>query len=373
MKNGLYLTMAWIFLGALVFLPLRAQEMRTARLSPDAWKIEARQSEFTTMHGKECLYLENGSAHLLDSDFKMGIIEYEVMFQPGRKFAGIQFRIQDEGNHEEFYMRAHQSGNPDATQYTPVYNGMAGWQLYYGEGYSTACTYKFGEWMPVRLVVAEKAMDVYVEDMSKPLLKVRDLKRDPESGMLGFWTLLGGAWFANLNYQPMEQAPPVPQTLEIRIPPVGTIEQWEVSSAFNAADLAPYYLLDEFPGLAPLEWQTLPVEYSGTVNLAQVSPVTQKTNTVLVKTTLYSDLNQMKRMDFGYSDDARLYVNGQVLYSGQRRFRSRDYRYLGTMGYFDAVYLPLEKGENEVVFAITGGGGGWGLKAKLENLEGISK
>jgi hypothetical protein len=70
---------------------------------------------------------------------------------------------------------------------------------------------------------------------------------------------------------------------------VGTIEQWEVSSAFNAADLAPYYLLDEFPGLAPLEWQTLPVEYSGTVNLAQVSPVTQKTNTVLVKTTLYSD------------------------------------------------------------------------------------
>jgi hypothetical protein len=60
-------------------------------------------------------------------------------------------------------------------------------------------------------VVAEKAMDVYVEDMSKPLLKVRDLKRDPESGMLGFWTLLGGAWFANLNYQPMEQAPPSPK------------------------------------------------------------------------------------------------------------------------------------------------------------------
>ena len=373
MKRTIKTMAAGVMLCASLLPGLKAQEAISAKLTPEAWKIEARQSEFTTMNGKECLYLENGSAHLLGSEFKMGIIEYEVMFQPGRKFAGILFRNQDEGNHEEFYMRAHQSGNPDATQYTPVYNGMAGWQLYYGDGYSTACTYKFGEWMPVRLVVAEKVMDVYVEDMSKPLLKVHDLKRDPQSGMVGFWTLLGGAWFANLSYQPMDQAPPVPQTLEIKQPPAGTIEQWEVSSAFNATDLAPYYTLDEFPGLDPLEWQTLTVEYSGTVNLAQVSPVTQSTNTVLVKTTLHSDLNQLKRMDFGYSDDAILYVNGKVLYSGQRRFRSRDYRYLGTIGYFDAAYLPLKKGENEVVFAITGGGGGWGLKAKLENLEGISK
>jgi len=373
MKNTIKLLAAWGFLGAIVLAPLRAQEVITASFASEAWEVNASQSEITTAEGKECLYIENGSAHLKDSEFKMGIIDYEVMFQPGRKFAGIQFRIQDEGNHEEFYMRAHQSGNPDATQYTPVFNGMAGWQLYYGDGYSTACRYNFGTWIHVRLVVAEKSMDVYVDDMSKPLLRVHDLKRKPESGGIGFWTLLGGAWFANLSYQPMDQAPPVPQTLKARIPPQGTIEHWEVSPAFPASDLENIYDLGDFPGKDQLKWKSLPVEYSGTINLARVSPVTQATNTVLVKTTLQSDHDQVIRMDFGYSDDALLYVNGQIWYSGQRRFRSRDYRYLGTIGYFDAAYLPLKKGDNEVVFAITGGGGGWGLKAKLENLDGISK
>ena len=121
------------------FLPhLEAQEVVTAKFSSDAWKVEAQKSEFTTVNGKECLYLEHGEAHLTGSDFKMGVIDYDVMFQPGRKFAGIQFRIQDAGNYEDFYMRAHQSGNPDARQYTPGYNGTAGWQLYYGEGHPTA-------------------------------------------------------------------------------------------------------------------------------------------------------------------------------------------------------------------------------------------
>ena len=68
---------------------------------------------------------------------------------------------------------------------------------------------------------------------------------------------------------------------------------------------------------------------------------------------------------------ARVYVNGKIVYAGQRVFRSRDYRYLGTIGYFDAVYLDLKEGENEVVFAITETFGGWGLRARLENLDGI--
>jgi len=373
MRKTIKSVVALLALSALSLAHLEAQEVITAKFSADVWKVEARKSEFTTVKGKECLYLEQGSAHLSASDFKTGIIDYDVMFQPGRKFAGIQFRIQDPGNYEDFYMRAHQSGNPDATQYTPVYNGMAGWQLYYGEGHSSAYSYNFGEWIHVRLIVAEKSMEVYVNDMSQPLLHVAELKRNPESGMIGFWSLLGGAWYGNLRYQSMENPPVLKKTVKLGPPPKGSIEEWEVSSAFNAKDLVPIYELNDFAGLDMLDWQTLPVEYTGTVNLAQVSPVTQTTNTVLVKAIIVSDRKQVKRLDFGYSDDAILYVNDKVIYSGQRRFRSRDYRYLGTIGYFDAAYLNLKKGDNEVVFAITGGGGGWGIKAKLENLEGITK
>ena len=35
-----------------------------------------------------------------------------------------------------------------------------------------------------------------------------------------------------------------------------------------------------------------------------------------------------------------------VVYAGDNRYRSRDYRYLGTIGYFDQVYLPLAAGDN---------------------------
>jgi len=37
---------------------------------------------------------------------------------------------------EHFYIRPHQSGNPDANQYTPVFNGVSAWQLYHGALYA---------------------------------------------------------------------------------------------------------------------------------------------------------------------------------------------------------------------------------------------
>ena len=91
-----------------------------------------------------------------------------------------------------------------------------------------------------------------------------------------------------------------------------------------------------------------------------------------MKITISSDTDQIKRLDFGFSDKAQAYVNGKLIYAGNNVFRSRDYRYLGTIGYFDSIYLDLKKGDNEIVFAVTEGFGGWGIKNKVENLDGIT-
>jgi len=361
-----------VVLGCFLFTPfLAAQEKINAEFNPDAWKIEAQNSEFTEYKGKQCLYLENGSARLTGSSFKTGIIDYDVSFDQGRKFAGIHFRIQDPVNYEEFYLRAHQSGNPDAMQYTPVYNGVAGWQLYYGAGHSTPFRHNFGEWIHIRLIVTEKRMDVFIGDMSKPILHVNDLKRDPMEGMLGFGTLMGGAYFANLVVQPMSEPSLVSKPEPLPGLESGTIATWQVSTVLGAEEISSVNELKDLPGLSSLGWSTLQAEHTGTVNLASVSPWSREKNTVLAKAVIHSGKDQLKRLDFGYSDIARVYVNGKVIYSGQRIFRSRDYRYLGTIGYFDAVYLDLKRGENEVVFAITETFGGWGLRARLENLNGI--
>jgi hypothetical protein len=361
MKNYRKVFILMMIIGSLVSTRLLSQERKTAMLDPDAWEIDAARHEFTNYRGQDALYLENGTARLIGSSFKTGIIDYDVNFREGRKFIGVHFRIKDKRNYEEFYLRAHQSGNPDAMQYTPVFNGVAGWQLYYGEGYSTAHKYNFTEWTHIRLIVAEDRMDVFIDDMSRPVLHVHDLKAEPIAGSYGFGTQLGGAYYANLEVKPLSEPALVSEVTPLPEPEPGTILKWQVSSVFNVNEVVELTDLNDLPNLNSLEWLTLSAEYTGTVNLASVSNWSEDNNTVLVKAVIHSDKDQLKRMGFGYSDVAQLFVNGKPLYLGQRVFRSRDYRYLGTIGYYDVVYIDLKQGENEVVFAVSEMFGGWGL------------
>ncbi|MCH8059016.1 MAG: hypothetical protein IIA11_01020 [Proteobacteria bacterium] len=49
-----------------------------------------------------------------------------------------------------------------------------------------------------------------------------------------------------------------------------------------------------------------------------------------------------------------------LLYSkGNNAYQSRDYRYLGTIGLFDAIMLPLAVGDNELWIAVSEAFGGW--------------
>lgn len=138
------------------------------------WDVEAQESRVEEYLGRQSLYLEGGQAIVKDSQFTDSIIEYAVAFGPQPGFIGVMWRLQDAQNYEEFYMRPHQSGNPDAMQYTPVLHGLASWQLYYGEGYSVPMTYAFNSWIPVKIVVAGQQAEVYVNDMHQPALVIAD-------------------------------------------------------------------------------------------------------------------------------------------------------------------------------------------------------
>jgi hypothetical protein len=107
------------------------------------------------------------------------------------------------------------------------------------------------------------------------------------------------------------------------------------------------------------------------INLSQLSAISDSTNTIMAKIAINSDKDQLKRLNIGYSDRIKLYCNGNALYSANNSFRTRDYRYLGTIGYFETVYLPLKKGNNTIILAVSETFGGWGVMAKWENLDGI--
>jgi hypothetical protein len=85
----------------------------------------------------------------------------------------------------------------------------------------------------------------------------------------------------------------------------------------------------------------------------------------------YGLLAQVKPLRLGFSDRATVFLNGRALFRGEDGYRSRDYRFLGSIGFWDTVYLPLAEGENELVVAVSEDFGGWGVMARLEDLDGI--
>ncbi len=316
-----------------------------------------------------------GAAMVKGASFTNGIIEYDVSFGQTRTFAGIRFRAQKPGNFENFYMRPHQSGNPDANQYVPVYNRASAWQLYYGPQYSAATKYKFNKWMHIKLVVSGKLADIYIDDMSKPAVTIA-LKRDVKSGGVGLWgvSVGGPAYFANFSVKPMDNVDivgtPVPE-----IPAKnGTVMSWQVSNSFDRNSVDGSAMLSK-DMIASLSYKALAAGKTGMTNLARVQGTAKGKESVFAKVTIKSEFDQTKKFEFGFSDMATVYLNGQPMFSGSDRFRSRDYRFLGTVGYNDAVYLPLKKGDNELQIMVTeiiGDVGGWAVQGRFENMDGLS-
>jgi hypothetical protein len=335
------------------------------------WQWHAVESRVEEHLGRPSLCLKGGIATLADAWFTDGMVEFDLAFTGERGFLGGVWRVQDPRNYEEFYVRPHQSGNPDANQYTPVFNGVSGWQLYHGPRYTVPVVYPSGSWFRVRILFSGPRAEVYIEDLEKPVLFVDGLKRSVAPGGVGVSAgNFAPGWFSNFSFTSLEAprlqgrpGPPEPV-------PDNVIPSWWVSDVFPESALEGKYTLgpDE---LAGRRWSHLDTEPSGLANLARLQGIDLRKNTVFARKVLLSDREQIKRLDFGFSDRVRIYLNGRLLYRGDDTYQSRDYRFLGSIGYFDALYLPLEAGENEILMAVSEDLGGWGIQAKLENLTGL--
>ncbi len=336
----------------------------------DKWDTIGTTLTKETYMGKESVLLKSGGIYTKNVDLKDGIIEVDMSFAEQRSFPGLAFRMQDLSNFENFYVRPHQSGNPDATQYTPVFNGQAAWQLYYGEGYSKVFIFKFNAWHHIKIDVHGLQAEIFIDDMQTPLFKVPELKRAWKGGNIAL--ISGGATvhFANVQYTPKQVAAPV----AMPVPANGTngmITRWQVSNVVSRSLFEKKYQLT--PEIKQkFTWTTQSSEPSGTINFSRFDTLTKTANTMVAKVVIESASEQVKALSFGFSDYVTVYLNDKALYYGADNFMSRDYRFLGTIGFFDTLFLPLKKGDNELWFVVSEDFGGWGLKAKFENMGNIS-
>jgi len=173
-----------------------------------AWTYaEGSEYEHVNYKGKEALHLKKGGTFLESLDFHNGIIEMDICFSEARGFPGMYFRIIDDQNAEEFYLRPHQSGNPDAFQYTPLFNGISAWQLYHGPGYGKTHTFAMNAWFHLKMVINGTQAEVYFNGESTPSFQIPELKQGDVTGQIGVRASLSEVYFANFSYTQMEQAP----------------------------------------------------------------------------------------------------------------------------------------------------------------------
>jgi len=339
------------------------------------WDIQSKAHRFEEYLGQPSLFLQEGTALLTEVEFLDGIIEYDVAFGPQRGFAGVLWRTEDHENYEDFYMRPHQSGNPDAMQYTPVYKELAGWQLYSGTGYAGVAEYPFDTWIHVKLVVSGTQAEIYIDNSEEPALFMHQLMRDNNSGGVGLKSgPLTSAHFANFQVVPMDSPPQLKGSMPQLDPhPTNLIPEWNVSNPFPESMLAELlHITDEIKD--ELTWEITVADDSGLVNLSKVNRWSPKRDTAIAQCTILSEHEQFKQLQFGFSDKIKIYFNDQLLFAGNDVAYSRDYRFLGTIGYYNELCLPLKAGENELWLAVTEGfpPGGWGLQARFPDMAGIT-
>ena len=379
-----YVSVSVLALTVLLGPVAGSQTPQSLSVPPDSprWTLEgkAKPAEY---QGRKSLFLDGGAATLKDFEMRDGVIDVDVATPANRGFFGIQFRIANDVNAEWIYLRQHKSGLPDAMQYTPVLNTGLNWQIYNGPGFTGAVDIPKDVWFHLRLEVVGAQAKLYVKDMDKPALVMDDLKSGVQKGQVALAVLTGATYFSNFEVRttldtPWERHPP-PM-------PAGTLTKWSLSPSYDALARNLERPLSK-PESSAIPWQDVEAEPPGFVVIYRYREAPHPVvsfqgdfskrlepqpgmKVIYAKTSIDSDRDQMKKLYIGYSDDVSVFLNGKILFRGRSAQNFRDPGFLGIVNpENDAVYLPLKKGKNELMLALSELGGGWGFICRLAELE----
>jgi len=362
-------------------------------LTPGGWELKGASVALERHDGRDVLAVENGFAYRRDVRLQDGTVDFDVQLTRRRSFVYLMFRMADDREYEEFYLRPHKSSLPDAIQYAPVYQGASAWQLYHGPGATAAVTFEPGAWTHVRLVLSGDKAAVFVGDLARPVLVIPRLARDTAPGYLALRAFAppgSGSGpvvrFANVSIhscaapfdfsarkadQAPDQAAPAASSAGLVHP--GSVRAWSVSRAFaTPKDLA----LPTLPGpdlLGP--FQRIEAQASGLVELhryVKLPTAESREATALARVRVRAEAASLRRLDLGWSDVATVFLNGRPLFRSDAHYSYDNPRQEGLVHYGQAtVFLPLEKGDNDLAVLVSDGFGGWGLMGRFADASGL--
>lgn len=355
-------------------------------MEPTYWEYDTAAVIFTNHRNVKASKSKNARGYQLflkDQIFTNGTIEFDVELN-GVGFPGINFRIsEDRKNGENFYIRSFGPVSPvsrTTLQYAAVIDGVSMWDL--TDEYQTGASIYSEGWNHVKLVISGKQMKAYVNDMSKPALIVPELESWRKSGTI---SLSGNVIYANFIIKPNATE--------------GLSSDAGYSSTYNDTRYLRNWMvspLTEFPFgreiVIPLPsmygklvhsdlpdstttWSPIMAENRGIINLSRKYGGVENDARRLawIKTNIRSDKSQEKILHLGFSDEVWVFVNGQILYVDKNYFGTpsqKEFRGRCTIEN-TTVELPLKEGSNEIMIALANYFYGWGIVARLGDMDGI--
>ena len=270
-----------------------------------------------------------------------GVVEFDMRITGERDFSGPIFRAGRGRLGEIIYFRPHLNGKPDAIQYTPIVNGNLAWQIFTGPGFEAETTYPLKKWMHVRADIYQFSATISVD--GSPVLHMPELKSGLGPGTLGVAALLGGSYYRQFQRRADRRLSRSRACPSLKPLPPGSVMSWQVTPALTQAEALDRAAKGRWSGV---EWLPIAVETNGIANLSKAGPDADNRHSFIARFGLRSRVARTVTMQFGFSDKVQVILNGQALYAGEDLQFSRDYRFLGHVGFWDTLFLPLRAGLN---------------------------
>jgi hypothetical protein len=345
------------------FISIMLTSQTPIPMVPQNWEpYQNAKTNFETFEGISIVKLE-GKMFVKDVNLTHGTIEVDVYAHSKRSFAGIIFRKKDH-NMEDFYIRTHKSGQVDAVQYTPVYNGESNWQLY--NEYQAQLVLKQSSWNKLKVIFKDKIADIYVNDVK--VLTVDELKSENTSGSIGLFSLFENR-FTNFRYSNDSKDMTTANIKDISSLSKGLIKEWQITEAID-----PKNEPIDFKNFGKLSYKKVVTEASG---LLPISKFITKPNFgnfednieayTIAKHEWSENAKTFKTFSFDYSDKILVYLNGVLIFKGNNAFRSKGAQFMGHLDIgSNKLILPLKKGKNVLHCVVIEQANGWGLIGKFE-------
>jgi hypothetical protein len=342
------------------------------------WELDDKGVSIEVLDGRKAIKITSGKAILSDLTLEDGIIEFDIYLSGERAFAYLYFRDEQNGEHEEIYLRSHKSNAPDALQYSPVFQGRSAWQIYHGDLGTANADLPAKTWIKVKMELIGEKMRLWIGDVEQPNMVIEKLGRSSTAGGIALRGFIPrnspakySAYFSNIKITKIK-ADRSKVEMTKALPP-GQITKWRVSPAFSASK-GPIFTLPDLPSSS--EWSIPSMQENGFFEFLRSREIPKESRNwaVAAELELISEKAQTCELHLGFSDEITLQVNGQ-----RRLYQDASYRYAnkrqeGLMHSSQIiVYIELNRGSNILQAIVADRFGGWGLTARLHNCPGIKQ